>query len=225
MVAQADLERLAALTEPNRRRVYEQLSREGEPVTRKHLADTLDISENLVTFHLDRLAEVGAVRVVAAERGPGRRGRPARRYELARKEISASVPARRYDLVAEVLALGAREQQDGESFQDAAERMAFSYGRQVGEQALRAQPADRPAVTQQILQLLAGLGYEPRRKGRCMMLDNCPFERLRSTNTPLVCGVNLALARGFLAGSGAAEQLTAELDPTPERCCVLICTA
>ena len=225
MAGGTDLERVAALSEPNRRRVYEQLSRESEPVTRKHLADAVDIPENLVTFHLDRLAEAGVVRVLAARRGPGLRGRPARRYEVAQDEVSASLPPRRYDVLAEVLALAEREQRDGETFLEAARRVAFAHGRQVGEQALQANRVGRRGITQQAWQLLALLGYQPRRTGRSVVLDNCPFNRLRSTNTSLVCGVNHALAQGYLVGIEAAGALAAELDPTPERCCVVIRTA
>lgn len=221
----SDLERVAALTEPNRRRVYERLSQESEPVTRKHLADVVDIPENLVTFHLDRLAEAGVVRVLAAQPGSGRRGRPARRYEVAQDEVSASLPPRRYDVLAEVLALAEREQRDDESFLAAARRVAFGHGRQLGEQALQSMAGGRRSVTQLTWQLFAQLGYEPRRTGRSVVLDNCPFNRLRSTNTPLVCGVNHALAQGYLLGIEADSRLAAELDPTPERCCVVIRTA
>jgi predicted ArsR family transcriptional regulator len=52
-------------------------------------------------------------------------------------------------------------------------------------------------------------------------LRNCPFHLLASRHPPLICGMNLALLEGLLAGA-AAGGLTARLDPRPEECCVVL---
>lgn len=212
------LERVSALAEPTRLRIYQQLVREAGPVGRRELAEILGISENLLTFHLDRLAEAGIVRVVPAKREAGRRGRPARQYELVGDEVVATVPPRRYDRIAEVLALAAREQQPDESFQAAAERVATGYGDQLGRQ----ERAQSPSAPVDVTSRLAGLGYQPRAQDVDVVLDNCPYDKLRQVNTPLVCGVNHALLGGYLAALGLGDGVTARLEPDSARCCVVI---
>lgn len=215
-----DLDRVVALHEPNRRRIYEQLSREDRPVSRRRLSDLLGIGENLLTFHLDRLADAGVVRVVAANREPGRPGRPARLYELVSQELAVSVPPRRYDLVAEVLARAALEQAPDETYQQAAERAAAAYGAALARTDLAARRYTAGGG-EQLTHLLGALGYSPCGRGADVVLDNCPFDRLREVNTPLVCGLNHALLQGYLDGLGVTDRV-ARLEPDVARCCVVV---
>jgi predicted ArsR family transcriptional regulator len=71
--------------------------------------------------------------------------------------------------------------------------------------------------------VLTGLGYEPREEGDGVVLGNCPFHRLASTHTALVCGLNLGLLSALLDERGSAAQ--ALLDPAPGRCCVVLAAA
>ncbi len=57
------------------------------------------------------------------------------------------------------------------------------------------------------------------------MLANCPFHRLAEEHRDLVCGMNLDLLDGLLAGAAPAAGLTARLDPVPGQCCVRIAAA
>jgi predicted ArsR family transcriptional regulator len=69
--------------------------------------------------------------------------------------------------------------------------------------------------------VLDRLGAEPYEEGRVVRLRNCPFEAVASTYPKLVCGTNLNLVQGVLAGLGL-DPLGAELDPEPGRCCVAV---
>ena len=74
--------------------------------------------------------------------------------------------------------------------------------------------------------VLADQGYEPERgAGGEIVLANCPFHRLAEEHRDLVCGMNLDLLDGLLAGAAPAAGLTARLDPVPGRCCVRIAAA
>ncbi len=68
---------------------------------------------------------------------------------------------------------------------------------------------------------LAAHGYEPRRDADGLTLANCPFKALAQDYTELVCGMNLDLVGGLLAGLGVTD-LEARLDPAPGRCCVTV---
>ena len=52
-----------------------------------------------------------------------------------------------------------------------------------------------------------------------MTLANCPFHALAVAHTAVVCGMNLAIMEGLLAGLPRLG-LTAVLDPAGGRCCV-----
>ena len=54
-------------------------------------------------------------------------------------------------------------------------------------------------------------------------LRNCPFHRLAEQHRDIVCGMNLALVEGLVAGLGAGGMRPA-LEPRPGQCCVVILT-
>jgi predicted ArsR family transcriptional regulator len=64
-------------------------------------------------------------------------------------------------------------------------------------------------------------GFEPVRTDGEIRLRNCPFDTLAKDHTELVCGMNLSLAEGLLAGLEAGG-VDARLDPQPGTCCVAL---
>src|SRR5947209_3894157 len=95
------------LAEPTRRRVFDVVRAHDDPVTREALAADAGITQRLAAFHLDRLAAAGLLTVDYA-RPPGRggpgAGRPAKRYAPAPVQVDLTVPPRRYNVVARILA-------------------------------------------------------------------------------------------------------------------------
>ena len=218
-----EVEALGVLMEPQRRRVYEFLAASTESVSLTEASEALEIGRTLCAFHLNKLVEAGFVEVTTPE--SGRRGRPAQRYIASRREISASVPARHYELVAQVLLSAANEQQPAEPLATASTRVARRLGEVVGLQHRSARPVRTERGRQStVLRLLDHLGYQPRTEATETVLRNCPFDRLRDTNCDLVCGINHALAEGYLDGLGFSDELSAELRPTADRCCVVVTT-
>jgi predicted ArsR family transcriptional regulator len=53
------------------------------------------------------------------------------------------------------------------------------------------------------------------------VLGNCPFDSLRAESRELICGMNLALIEGLLAGLGLAR-VQARLAPREGCCCVAL---
>ena len=62
-------------------------------------------------------------------------------------------------------------------------------------------------------------GFEPIRTEAEVRLRNCPFDAVAKEHITLVCGMNLALAQGLVAGLGA-DGIGVRLDPMPGACCV-----
>jgi predicted ArsR family transcriptional regulator len=53
------------------------------------------------------------------------------------------------------------------------------------------------------------------------VLHNCPFDSLRGGCRDVICGMNLALIEGLLAGLGLSD-VRAKLEPQPGTCCVAL---
>jgi predicted ArsR family transcriptional regulator len=94
---------------------------------------------------------------------------------------------------------------------------------EVGRELAAAEDAGDAAGTDmaRTSDLLGRHGYEPRVVDDELCLANCPFDRLATDHTALVCGLNLALVDGVLEGL-AAKTLRARLAPQPGFCCVKV---
>jgi predicted ArsR family transcriptional regulator len=157
--------------------------------------------------------------------GPGA-GRPAKRYRRARRDIAVSLPERRYDLAAHVMAEAISVARDtGIPVADALSGAARMTGRALAEQARHTiEPGpDETAPLDALGEILSRNGYEPRVTTGQVTMANCPFHRLARTHTTLTCGMNLDLVNGLLDAL-AATHLRALLDPSPGRCCVIVST-
>ncbi|MBW5481193.1 helix-turn-helix domain-containing protein [Streptomyces bambusae] len=208
----ADVSAVAALDEPTRWRLYAHVARQPEPVSRDEAAEALGLARQTAAFHLDRLAEESLLDVVYERRtgrtGPGA-GRPAKLYRRAARDIAVSLPDRRYELAAGLLAQAVEEAgETGEPVAAVLHRKAEERGQQLGRQA-----------TAGIFEVLERGGFEPRREDGAIALANCPFHALARQHTRTVCGMNLHLLEGVLAGLGE-DRLVARLAPEPGRCCV-----
>src|SRR6185437_4322712 len=218
---------VAALGEPARLALYTWVVEHGEG-GRDEAAKGTGISRALAAFHLDRLVAEGLLTATYRRRGgktgPGA-GRPAKLYARAPGEISLSLPERRYELAARLLARAVAKS-PGTAAARAVEGAASAYGRALGHEA-RIRAGGRPSAAKLVaatLGLLAEQGFEPVRDANgTIRLRNCPFHALAMECRDLVCGMNLSLLRGVVRGLAGAG-LTAVLDPQPDRCCVVLKT-
>lgn len=221
MPGDQDFAALGVFVEPQRRRVFEKLLA-GGPSTVTALMASLSMGRTLVAFHLGKLVEAGFVDVVGPEAGTGGRGRPAQRYRVTGREIVATVPDRRYDLLAGILLDSMAGARRGEAAQGSALRAARSRGAELARQlAGGSRTADRSDRLGRLEHLLSTIGYAPHRQGQELQVRNCPFDRFRATNTAQVCPLNLALSEGYLEGLGLDQQVQARLQPCPDSCCVV----
>jgi predicted ArsR family transcriptional regulator len=221
---QAQLDRMAALAVPARRAIYGFIAGQDGEVTRNEVAKAAGISRALAAFHLEKLVEAGLLEVsfrrVSGRSGPGA-GRTSKLYRRATKTLELSLPGRRYELAASLLARAVQDA--GTDAVVALDAAAVDAGRQLGEQAREhaGAGASDPELRHGLRDTLARSGFEPREDdaGR-LVLGNCPFGSLASASPRLICGMNLALCRGMAEGLAAAG-LHARLDPGPGRCCVV----
>ncbi|MFH8484908.1 helix-turn-helix transcriptional regulator [Streptomyces longisporoflavus] len=238
-----DIDAIAVLQDPVRRRLYEYVAAQGREVGRNEAAEASGVARTLAAHHLDKLTEAGLLesgsRRLTGRSGPGA-GRPAKVYTRAQVERSVSLPARDYRTAAELLA-------------EAAEQAGLDAGlcaaaRRRGE-ALRGSTAPCGSL-EEAMEMLAARGYEPHLEGAgdegdagvpraedadadvkvdaeqaagaaapVVRMRNCPFHAVAERFPPLVCGMNLALLEGLLGADGPVR---ARMDARPGECCVVL---
>ncbi|MFE4310842.1 helix-turn-helix transcriptional regulator [Streptomyces sp. NPDC056517] len=222
-----DIDAIAMLQDPVRRRLYEYVAAQGREVGRNEAAEATGVTRTLAAHHLDKLADTGLLesgsRRLTGRSGPGA-GRPAKVYTRARAERSVSLPARDYRTAAELLAEAAE--------QAGLDAGLFAAARRRGEE-LRGSAAPCGDL-EAAMKTLAARGYEPHLEapehsehaedaadaaGTTLRMRNCPFHAVAERFPPLVCGMNLALLEGLLGADGAVR---ARMDARPGECCVVV---
>ena len=217
---------LGALADPVRRALYRFVSDQEGAVSREQAAEGIEVPKHTAKFHLDRLVDEGLLvtefRRLTGRTGPGA-GRPAKLYRRSAREVSVSLPHRRYDLAAEVLADAIERSLDGTPMDEAITAAADAAAQLAVDTApdrsrnRRAGELDRVAVA------LEPFGYEPKVDDD-LVLANCPFDRLATEHRDLVCGMNLAFVGSVAARLGCAG-VRAEQVPGEDGCCVRVVPA
>ncbi len=216
-----------ALTEPQRRRAYEYVCSQRQPVTRDDVAAGIGISRALAAFHLDKLVEAGLLHA-ETKAVPGVRaarvGRPAKLYRPSAVQVDLSLPPRQYDLAGRVFALALTAAAAGEPTMHAVRRVAHQQGEQLAPEVDRngRDDADDTDSLHRTCRLLDRLGYFPERQNDHAVLANCPFRQIVEVATELTCTMNHALINGLLDGAGLGHDVTATLEPGRDRCCVTL---
>jgi predicted ArsR family transcriptional regulator len=204
-----------ALADPSRRALYDYVRHQDHPVSREEAADASSMSRGLAAFHLDKLVDAGLLhaRYEPPAGQPRGRGRAPKVYQPAGDGLAVTIPERRYQLLAEILANAVAD--DPSRADTAARRHALTRGRTLGTR-LRG-----TALTD----VLTELGFEPDPAGtQTAVLHNCPFHALASQHTALVCGLNHAFLTGLVEGLGLVG-VHAWLAPRPGACCVQLSAA
>ncbi|MCA1692316.1 MAG: transcriptional regulator [Actinobacteria bacterium] len=210
-----------------RRALYRYVVTRSSPVNRDQAAEGAGVARHVAKFHLDKLVDDGLL-ATAFGRPPGRggpgAGRPAKLYRRSSRELEVSLPDRRYDFAGALLARAVTDaERDGTPVREALALAAREAGLSLGAEA-RARAGTRPAgkaLVAAAREVLQELGYEPRLEPGGLELANCPFHALAEHFAQLVCGMNLELMTGMVAGLGNPG-LDARLDPGPGLCCVRI---
>lgn len=221
---------VSALGEPSRRRIYDVVVDAGRWVSRDDVADAAGLPRASVAHHLDRLVDDGLLEVefrrLTGRTGPGA-GRPAKLYRRASGDISVDLPPRDYRLAAELLAEAvARSLDEGGDLATSLEVVAAERGRAwariVAERLRGADGRRAPARRRAVIEFLESQGYEPDSiDARAVVLRNCPFDRLATQHTDLVCGMNHCLVSSMVDAVGRTGT-RASLEPDAVNCCVVI---
>lgn len=202
---------VATLSDASRRALYDYVRRQGHPVGREEAAAATAMSRGLAAFHLDKLVDAGLLtaRYEPPSGRPRGRGRAPKVYEPTGDGLAVTIPERRYELVADILAEAVAG--GAEPASEVAARLAYQRGRDLAAHL-------RP-VRANLVPVLADLGFEPRSEADAVSLRNCPFKALAARHPALICGLNHAYLSGLVDGLGIRGVETRPA-PRPGRCCV-----
>ncbi|QZY30357.1 helix-turn-helix transcriptional regulator [Nocardioides coralli] len=212
--------KLGALADPVRRALYHFVADQPGAVSRDQAADGIDVPHHTAKHHLDRLVDEGLLvtefRRLTGRSGPGA-GRPAKLYRRSGKEVSVSLPHRRYDLAGDVLADAVERSLGGTPMADAVQDAATA----AGGRAVSASGVDGAGDDlERVAAVLAPFGYEPL-VGEELTLRNCPFGQLASDHADLVCGMNQTFVGAVVDALGCTD-VAATPDREQSRCCVRV---
>jgi len=216
---ETDIEAVAVLADPVRRRLYEAVLAATDGLSREGAAQAAQVPAHSARFHLDKLVDAGLLKVeerrLTGRTGPGA-GRPAKVYVRSLVDIEVSLPPRRYELVGEVFAAAVQRSLAGEDLATALAQEARAAGHADGSAA---DTAGATGEEERASAVLERRGFAPYPTPDGIRLRNCPFDALAQQHTDLVCGVNCDYVAGVLDGL-ECQELTATLDPVDHHCCV-----
>jgi predicted ArsR family transcriptional regulator len=190
----------SALGDPTRRAIFIAVREAPEPVTSSVVAELFDIHPNVARHHLDKLANDGYLRVThrrpGGRSGPGA-GRPAKCYEASGKGIELHFPARRNDLLIELL-LRVLARAGAGNLAGLAEEVGREYGQELASQIGTPGDAGYDEAVRAVAKAMTGLGFEMAADldGQRLLTSRCPFGTAAADHPDVVC----SLDRGVVSG-------------------------
>lgn len=212
------------LGDATRRGVYVTVRESPEPMTASQIAELFDIHANVARHHLDRLVADGYLQVTR-RRPPGRTGpgagRPAKHYEPTRKNVSVQFPARRYDLLAELL-LRVIERIAPDNAAEVADEIGREYGRELAAEIGFPDEAGYDTAAVAVARALMGVGFEVEaRPGDHELVTRfCPFGESAKNHPAIVCQLDQGLVTGLLEGTEQIPVAIVNAHSTEEGDCV-----
>ena len=212
------------LGDPTRRGIYVTVRESPEPVTASQIAELFNIHANVARHHLDRLVTDGYLQVTrrrpSGRTGPGA-GRPAKHYEPTRKNVSVQFPARRYDLLAELL-LRVIERIAPDNAAEIADEIGREYGRELAVEIGFPDEEGYDTAAIAVARALMGVGFEVEaRPGDHELVTRfCPFGESAKNHPEIVCQLDQGLVNGLLEGTEQIPVAIVNAHHTEEGDCI-----
>ena len=214
----------ATLGDATRRGIYVTVRESTEPVTASQISEMFDIHANVARHHLDRLVSDEYLQVTrkrpSGRTGPGA-GRPAKHYEPTRKNVSVQFPARRYDLLAELL-LRVIERIAPDNAAEVADEIGREYGRELAAEIGFPEDSGYDTAAIAVASALMGVGFEveARPDDHELVTRFCPFGESAKNHPAIVCQLDQGLVTGLLEGTKQIPAAIVSAHSTEEGDCV-----
>jgi predicted ArsR family transcriptional regulator len=213
----------STLGDPTRRSIYLAVRESADPVTAAQIAAQFSIHANVARHHLDRLADEGYLEITHrrphGKNGPGA-GRPAKCYTSTEKEIELQFPARRYDLLADLLIRVVQRLEPVRASEIAAE-VGREYGVELASTLDLPEAAGFDSVLATVQQAMVDVGFavDTNTNNRQLLMSHCPFGRTAFDHPEVVCSLDRGIVNGLMeALHHATNTVTAPKETWGEAC-------
>lgn len=191
-----------ALGEDTRFAIFRQIASADAPLTVKDLVSLFGMHHSAIRIHLSKLEEAGLI-ISRKQHNRGAVGRPQLAFLPNPKAMSISLPARNYELLADlVLELAHHRGMGGDAAVDFGNQWGRSWIRSRGRTADGALPFEEALAV--LVEELQAMGNAPQAMtvdGRqaAFLQTNCPFFELAERHNPLVCALHKGIGQGMLS--------------------------
>ena len=213
----------STLGDPTRRSIYLTVRESADPVTAAQIAAEFDIHANVARHHLDRLADEGYLEITRkrpeGKNGPGA-GRPAKCYTSTDKEIELQFPARRYDLLADLL-IRVVQKLEPERAPEIAAEVGREYGMELAGTLQLPDAASFDSVLAVVQQAMVDVGFavDTNTGNRQLLMSHCPFGRTAFDHPEVVCSLDRGIVNGLMeALHHVTDTVTAPKETWGEGC-------
>jgi predicted ArsR family transcriptional regulator len=195
----------SSLGDATRRGIYISIREAPEAMTTAEIAQLFSIHPNVARHHLHRLVEDGFLSVTEKRRGdkqgPGA-GRPAKHYTATAKEVQLQFPARRYDLLAELL-VRVIQRLAPDDASAAAEAVGREYGRELAAEIGLPDDNGFEAAATAVARAMIGMGFDTEAKtdGHTLVTSFCPFGDTAVNYPEIVCKLDQGIVKGLMAAA------------------------
>lgn len=199
----------STLGDPTRRSIYLSVRESVDPVTAAQVAAEFSIHANVARHHLDRLADEGYLEITRkrpdGKNGSGA-GRPAKCYTATDKEIEVQFPARRYDLLADLL-IRVVQRLEPERAAEIAAEVGREYGIELAGTLSLPETGGFDSVLATVQQAMVDVGFavDTNPTNRQLLMSHCPFGRTAFDHPEVVCSLDRGIVNGLME---ALDQVT-----------------
>jgi len=195
----------SSLGDATRRGIYISIREAPEAMTTAEIAELFDIHPNVARHHLHRLVEDGYLSVTERRRsgkqGPGA-GRPAKHYEATSKEVQLQFPARRYDLLSELL-VRVIQRLAPDNAAAAAEAVGHQYGLELAAEIGLPEDEGFEAAARAVARAMTGVGFatEANPESHQLVTSFCPFGDTAANHPEIICKLDQGIVTGLMAAA------------------------
>lgn len=197
----------AVLADPTRYRIYQHVLSASHGVTVSEMAREFGLHPNVARMHLGKLADIGLL--VASAGKTGRGGRPGYVYSPSGSAVSLNVPARDFQLLADLLVQSLAL--TGEGGKEAIAQIGRTFGHRLGLEAVSTSGVHSPGETDaaqqehilrtcaEALERLGIATHIHRREDGSvnLVLRTCGFQEVATAHPEHICHLCQAMVEGI----------------------------
>lgn len=189
----------SVLADPTRYNIYQFVLTAPHPLNAGEVAEQFGLHPNVARSHLGKLVDIGLVVATAEKTGKG--GRPGYLYSPSGSAVSLTVPARDFQLLADLLVQSLAL--TGAGGQEAIRRIGQTFGQRLGKEAAKVsdtrQQEELIRTCSEALHRLGVMTHVTRGEDGSwhLVLKTCGFREVATEHPEQVCLLCKAMVEGI----------------------------